>query len=296
MSADWVPLAPDRYHLAEGARWHHGRLLFVDLLAGDLYTCGARPGDTPDRLLGLGVPLGAAEPLADGSGGWIVAAGTGIAAVGPDGRVHWLGRPEEHAATPMRMNDGACDPSGRFWAGSMAADGAPGAGSLYRVDPDGSVHRALTGLSVPNGPAFSPSGTVMYLADSGRGDILRYPLDAATGELGQPSVLVTVPIGQGRPDGMTVDDDGLLWVALWGAGQVRAYTDRGSLECTVPVPTPHVSSVAFGGGRMFVTTARHRLSRPDVLAGAVLSRPCAVTAPAARAFGAAPRAVTEGEG
>ncbi|MCP9206730.1 SMP-30/gluconolactonase/LRE family protein [Streptomyces sp. NEAU-Y11] len=285
--AGWRPAARGRHHLAEGARWYEGRLLFVDLLAGDLYRCGAVETELPPRLLGLGMPLGAVAPVAAAPHAppvWIAAAGTGVALVAPGRRPRWLARPEAGATVPMRMNDGVCDPSGRFWAGSMAADGAPGAGSLYRVDTDGSVHRVLSGLAVPNGPAFTPCGTAMYLADSAHGTVVRHPVDPVTGELGAPETLTVFPPGTGRPDGMAVDDDGLLWVAVWGAGQVRSFAPDGRPVQVVDVPTPQVTSVAFGGGRMFVTTARHRLERPDPLAGAVLSRPCRTTARPAYPF------------
>ncbi|MGW4898619.1 SMP-30/gluconolactonase/LRE family protein [Kitasatospora sp. NPDC004240] len=184
----------------------------------------------------------------------------------------------------MRMNDAACDPAGRFWATSMAADAAPGAGSLYRIGPDGSAQRVLTGLSVPNGPAFDPSGRTLYLADSARGLIGAHAVDPGTGELGPARPLVRLAPYEGKPDGMTVDDHGFLWVALWGAGRVHRYDPEGGLRESVAVPTAHVSSVAFGCGRMYVTTALHRLADPGPLAGAVLARPSTVTAPAAAPY------------
>ncbi|MFD5388870.1 SMP-30/gluconolactonase/LRE family protein [Streptomyces sp. NPDC127074] len=286
-SAGWRPAAAGRHHLAEGARWHQGRLLFVDLLAGDLYRCGTAETEPPARLFALGTPLGAVAPVAvapHAPPAWIAATGSGVALVTDDGRPRWLARPEAGATVPMRMNDGTCDPSGRFWAGSMAADGAVGAGSLYRTDADGSVHRVLSGLGVPNGPAFTPCGTAMYLADSAHGTVVSHHVDPASGALGPPRPVAAFPRRFGRPDGMTVDDDGLLWVAVWGAGQLRSFTPDGRPHHVIDVPTPHVSSVAFGGGRLYVTTARHRLSDPGPLAGAVLSRPCRTTAPPAYPF------------
>ncbi|MFF6984647.1 SMP-30/gluconolactonase/LRE family protein [Streptomyces sp. NPDC008343] len=286
-SNEWRPYTHTRHQLAEGARWFGGMLHFVDLLRGDLYRCHDA-ALSPERLLGLGMPLGAVAPAVQPEPAWVVAAGDGIALCGSDGRLDWLGRPERRADRAMRLNDGACDPSGRFWAGSMATNASAGAGSLYRADPDGSVHRMLEGLTVPNGPAFTADGRLMYLADSALGTITRHTVDPATGELLSSAPFAELDVHLGRPDGMTVDDDGNLWVALWGGGQVLCYGADGGLLNALPVPTANPSSVAFGGGHMFVTTARHRLERPDPLAGAVLVRSTTVSAPPAAPFGREP--------
>ncbi|MFC9331751.1 SMP-30/gluconolactonase/LRE family protein [Kitasatospora sp. NPDC057015] len=289
-AAHWQPCSPERHQLGEGARWYEGRLYFVDLLRGVLHSWapGAGPGG-PRCEAEPGVPLGAVAPVAGRPGEWIAAAGPGVALLRPGGEPRWLARPEEGAPRPMRMNDAACDPRGRFWATSMAADATPGAGSLHRVDRDGSPHRVLTGLTVPNGPAFDGAGTTMYLADSARGLIASHAVDPDSGQLGPARPFVRLGPDEGRPDGMTVDDRGFLWVALWGAGRVHCYDPAGGLRESVAVPTPHVSSVAFGGGRMYVTTALHRLAEPDRLAGAVLARPSRVTAPPVARYRPQPR-------
>jgi sugar lactone lactonase YvrE len=215
----------------------------------------------------------------------VVAAGDGIALCTAAGRLQWLARSERRRDRAMRMNDGACDPSGRFWAGCMETHAAAGAGAVHRTDPDGSVHQVLDGLTVPNGPAFSADGRLMYLADSAHGTITRHTVDPVTGEITGSGPCAHLAPHEGRPDGMTVDDQGNLWVALWGGGRIRCYGPDATILRTLPVPTPHPSSVAFGGGLMFVTTARHRLERPGPLAGAVLVRPTTVTAPPALPFG-----------
>ncbi|WP_121830347.1 SMP-30/gluconolactonase/LRE family protein [Streptomyces sp. S1] len=286
---EWQACSPARYHLGEGARWHEGRLVHVDLLRGDLHRSDPRSDRPPDHVLALGVPLGAVAPAAVPGVDWIVAAGDGIALVGAAGP-RWLARPEYRTDRSMRMNDGVCDSAGRFWAGSMELRASDGAGSLYRVDPDGSVKRVLDGLTVPNGPAFGVDGTYMYLADSAHGTITRYAVDVVTGRLARADPFAELAAHEGRPDGMAVDDDGNLWVALWGGGRIRCYSPDGSVIRDVPVPTPQPSSVAFGDGLVIVTTARHRLSHPDGLAGAVLVAPTTVTAPPALAFGRIPRA------
>lgn len=230
------------YELAEGGRWIDGRYVYVDILSGRLFEL--RDGTdlaTPRQLARLDVPLGAVAPVGDRPGAWIAAAGTGIALLTADGALEWLDRPEDRAPVAGRMNDGVADPAGRFWAGSMAYDGTPGAGSLYRTDPDGTVVRVLDGLTIANGPAFTADGTTMYLADTAVGTILRCRVDPASGDLvGGPETFARLRDGEGSPDGMTVDEEGCLWVAMWGAAAVRRYHPDGHLlhTLTVPAPTP----------------------------------------------------------
>ncbi|PXY27380.1 SMP-30/gluconolactonase/LRE family protein [Prauserella muralis] len=265
----WSAWPGERFELGEGLRYWQHRLLFVDILSGRLFELPDDADHAPRMVAELPEPLGAVAPLA--GGGWIAAAGTGVGVLGDDGRLRWIARPEEGAAFRMRMNDAVADPHGRFWAGSMAYDGAPGAGSLYRLDADGSLHRALEGLTVPNGPAFSADGATMYLADSARGVIHRYAVDEDTGELGGPTEFAT--LSSGSPDGMTVDAEGFLWSAVWGAGRVCRFAPDGTLDRVVPVPAVQPTSVCLTGDRLVVTSARIGLDDPGDSDGAVLSTP-----------------------
>ena len=129
----FTAISQERLELGEGAAWYADTFWLVDLLAGRVLSLD-RARSSVRELLRLDVPVGAAAPTT--SGALILAAGTGIA-VARDGDVSWLDRPEDGAPTPMRMNDGATDPHGRFWATSMAYDNTPGAGSVYRVDGEG---------------------------------------------------------------------------------------------------------------------------------------------------------------
>ncbi|MFE9425760.1 SMP-30/gluconolactonase/LRE family protein [Kitasatospora sp. NPDC006697] len=271
------------YELGEGARWVDDRLVLTDILTGRLLEVTGTEPRTPRELLCLDVPLGAVAPIADRPGHWIAAAGTGIALLAPDGSAQWLARPEDGAATPMRMNDGVCDPLGRFWAGSMAYDGTTGAGSLYRTDPDGAVHRVLTGLTIVNGPAVSADGELLYVADSAAGTILRCTLNAA----GKPlSVKEFAQVDGGSPDGMTLDTEGRLWVAVWGGSAVHRYDPDGTLSAVLPLPVPQPTSVCLrpGGGQLLVTTARYGLTGGPGASGSVLTVPVDAAAPAAAAY------------
>jgi sugar lactone lactonase YvrE len=273
-----------RYELGEGARWVEDRLVFVDILSGRLLEA---PGDAPGeerQVARLDVPLGAAAPVAGAPGEWIVAAGTGIGLLHAGGTLEWLDRPEDGNPVPARMNDGACDPAGRFWAGSMAYDTTKGAGSLYRTDPDGTVQRVLDQITVANGPAFDPDGDTLYYADTPTGVVYRCTIEPASGDILAREPFVRVPAGEGHPDGMTVDTEHHLWVALWDGGAVHRYAPDGSLQGSVVLPTPRPTSVCLGGPagrRLFITTAWHGLDPPAAPAGAVFALDVTATAPPA---------------
>ncbi|MBA4866078.1 SMP-30/gluconolactonase/LRE family protein [Streptomyces sp. PSKA54] len=301
MTGDARPLSPwsDRLVLGESARWVGGRLVLVDILTGRLLEAPAgdragaaadAPGESPAALrtiAELPFHLGAVAPVADAPGSWIAAAGTGICLLSPDGGIDWLARPEDDNPVESRMNDGVADPSGRFWAGSMAYDVTPGAGCLYRVDPGGCVTRVLDGITVPNGPAFNGDGSLMYLADSARSTVHRYPVDASSGALGRPEVFVTLAAGEGKPDGMTVDREGGVWIAIWGAGAVHRYRPDGALDRVIGLPAPQPTSVCLGGrdGRVLhITSASVGRDPAQPYEGAVFRVQVEVPGPPARCY------------
>jgi sugar lactone lactonase YvrE len=249
--------------LSEGPRWDAARaeLLWVDILAGQVHR--ASLGD--DGRLGtvctfeVDRHVGAAAPAEGGA--YVLAAASGFLHLGEGGTIRELAQPEAGRAG-IRMNDGICDPQGRFWAGSTAYDETPGAGRLYRLELDGDCTLVLDGLTIPNGIGWSPDGGTMYLADSGTGDIDAFDFDSGSGELSRRRTLVHVAAADGAPDGLTVDDRGDLWVALWDGGALARYRADGALLETVPVPVDRPTSCTFGGAdgtTLFVTTARNGL-------------------------------------
>ncbi|MPY31240.1 SMP-30/gluconolactonase/LRE family protein [Streptomyces adustus] len=265
-------LGSDRLELGEGIRWTDGRAVLTDILTGRLLALPDRPDERLEQITQLPCPLGAVAPVEGRPGHWIAAAGTGICHIDPAGRVDWIARPEDDARVPMRMNDGVADPHGRFWAGSMAYEATDDAGSLYRLDRDGRVTRVLQDITIPNGPAFSADGTVMYLADSARGVVRRYPVDPGTGDPGTPEPFVALT--SGSPDGMTTDIEGCLWTAVWGAGQVHRYRPDGSLDRVVELPAGQPAGLCLGGpdGRTLLVTSAHiGLPDPGPLDGAVFA-------------------------
>ena len=246
--------------LSEGPRWHEERqeLLWVDILGGQMHRGTLSPHGALERVETISVDrhIGAAAP-ADG-GGYVLAAGPGFLFIDEAGSVCELAQPEADR-TDVRMNDGACDSQGRFWAGTMAYDESPGAGALYRLELDGSCTTVLTGLTISNGIGWSPDASTMYLSDSGTGCVDAFRFDGSTGAISDRRTVVRIDQPGVAPDGLTVDEEGGIWVALWNGGAVSRYAADGSLLATVQLPVERPTSCAFGGpGRdtLFVTSAR----------------------------------------
>lgn len=273
------PATAARYHFGEGLRFDADgrRLLWVDLTAGRLHAAPLDDLDAARVVVAVDGPLGVAAPLASG-GGLLLAAGRGLAVADADGSVRHLRDLEPEG---NRVNDGACDAAGRFWLGSMAWDEAHGAGSLHRVDLDGSVTPVLRGLTIANGPAWSPDGSVLYLDDSGRQHLLAHDVDAA-GDLSRRRVLVEYDEGAG--DGLTVDDEGHLWVAVYGGSAVHRYDPAGRLVARVAVAASQVTSVCLAEGRLYATTTPKGMDDPEPDAGRLFVADVGVEGPPVRPY------------
>ncbi len=255
--AEAIACTSEQMILGEGPRWdaRRGELLRVDILAGRVYRDRVDHDGAliPVDTYQVAGTVGAVAPV-DGDEGWLLAAGRRFLHLSPDGSLRPVS--DDVAPTGVRMNDAACDPQGRFWAGTKA-DRAGGA-ALYRLDGDGHVEVVLQGLTISNGLDWSPDGATMYLADSGPRTIRAFTFDPEFGTISDERALVEVPAEIGAPDGLTVDVDGDLWVAIWGGGRVHRYSPAGVLVQELLVPAVQTSSCAFAGPgmhRLYVTTA-----------------------------------------
>jgi sugar lactone lactonase YvrE len=252
-----------RADLGEGPSWDakSGRLLWVDIARGLVHRFD--PATAADEVFDVGRPVGAAVPTASGS--IALAIEDGFAILDPATRR--LETIAAVAAAGTMMNDGTCDPGGRFWAGTKDADGERPIGSLYRLDPDRSVVEVLTGIAISNGLAWSADGRTMFYIDSPTYGIDVFDVDPTTGDVSNRRRLVDLPRGYGLPDGMTIDEEGSLWVAFWSGSAVRRFAPDGHLVSEVRFPVSQVTSCAFGGedlSDLYVTSARIGLS-PDAL-------------------------------
>jgi sugar lactone lactonase YvrE len=255
-------------HHGEGPVWddRDGSLYWVDMLAGDvLHIRGA----DPVLRHHVGTVAAALRPRADG--GMVVAVERGFALA--DSSWSQLQPLADAFADPtIRMNDGGCDPQGRFYCGTMAYDATPGAASLYRLDPDGSVHVVLRDLTVSNGLAWSPDGHTAYYVDSATQGIDAFDFDPDSGRFSGRRRVAGIDKYLGSPDGLTVDIEGGLWVALWDGSAVHRYSPDGRLDEVISLPTPRVTACTFGGPRLdqlFITTSALGLDDADPIAGAV---------------------------
>lgn len=270
--------------LGEGPAWdaRERRLLWVDIPAGVVHLLDPSTGD--DRRLEVGQPVGAVVP--DRAGGWAVAVRDGFGRLDQQGGfelVHDLARPG------LRMNDGKCAPDGAFWAGTMAEDAGTEVGVLYRMAPGWAPPEAvLDGLTISNGMSWSPDGRTMYFIDTPTRRIDVFDAEPGGAALGNRRTLVDVPDGGGNPDGMTIDEEGCIWVALAHAGRVQRYRPDGTADLVVAVPVPQVTSCCFGGDRsdvLYMTSGRRGAAPGDPLAGAVFACRPGVAGPPARTYG-----------
>lgn len=264
-------VADSRAILGEGPCWHvrSQRLYWVDIDGQRVHEYD--PASGQDRSIPAGASVGCLAPRT--SGGLLLARKNDFAALDL----------ATQAVTPLvtvaeppgnRFNDGRCDPEGRFWAGTMDNDCRTGAGILYRLDADLSLHEMVPGVSISNGLAWSLDGTVLYYVDSPTQCVAAFDYDLVTGGIQDRRVAVTIDPVLGAPDGMTIDAEGMLWIALWDGWSVGRWDPiSGRLLRRIKLPVPRVTACAFGGpdlDDLYITCARQGMDE-KAIANAPLS-------------------------
>jgi sugar lactone lactonase YvrE len=250
--------------LGEGAVWDDAgqRLIWVDITSRRIHFFDP----TVKRDVSIAVDGTPSIAIPRRTGGLVVAMAHGFAILAADNRV------EDIVSLPQgevlaRMNDGNCDSLGRLWAGTMGLGEETGAGSLYRLDPDLTVTRVLSGVTISNGIDWSPDDRLMYYIDSVERRVDVFDFDLTTGTIEKRRPFAAIKDDGALPDGLTVDAEGAVWVACWGGASVKRYTPDGSLERELRLPTRNITSCAFGGPtleNLYITSAREELNAADL--------------------------------
>jgi sugar lactone lactonase YvrE len=273
--------------LGEGSIWdsRESVLCWLDIEGRRLFVTDTTAGST--RSFDLGDKAGTVVPRA--TAGLIVALSHSLVAFDPATSSMETLASFETDAPANRANDGKCDPSGRLWFGSMCPGSEPGTARLYRVDTDLTVTEMLKGVTISNGIVWSHDRKRMYYIDTPTRRIDVFDYDERQGTIAGRRSCIEVPETMGYPDGMTIDDQGCLWVALFGGSRVVCWNpDTGEQLARVDLPVSNVTSCAFGGrnlDELYITTARHLLSKEQLAqqphaGGLFVARPGAKGVPA----------------
>jgi sugar lactone lactonase YvrE len=249
-------LVDARASLGEGPVWddREGCLWWVDIYGETVHRTD--PATGREDVLPIGRMPGAMG-LRE-SGGLVAAVRDGFGFLDPETRKFEIVAPVDADDPTMRMNDGKVDPFGRFWAGTTDMDHRPGLGTLYRLDPDLRTNPVLRDVTISNGLDWSLDNRTMYFIDTPTRRVDAFTFDPAGGTIADRRPAVAIREGAGSPDGMTLDVEGFLWVALWGGWGVERYAPDGRLDRRIEVPAEQTSSCTFGGpdlDLLFITTA-----------------------------------------
>ena len=252
--------------LGEGAIWNYktGELIWVNITDKILNFYSPRLKNNKEMFTGQ--MIGTVVPAE--SGKILVALENGFYQLDPaTGTKKLIADPEEDKPG-NRFNDGKCDPAGRFWAGTMSTEGKKQAGALYRLEADGSVHKMIENVGTSNGIVWSADAAKMYYIDTPTRKVMAWDYHNDTGEISNPETSIEVPQEMGYPDGMTIDAEGNVWIALWGGSAVGCWNpETGELLRTIAVPAKNVTSCAFGDddlGTLYITTARQGTSEEEL--------------------------------
>ena len=261
--------------LGEGPVWdfEKGTIIWIDILKGEIHEHS--PVEKWHRILPVYEMIGSVALCIDGN--FIAALQSGFAFINRStGEIKKIADPEAHLPD-NRFNEGKCDPAGRFFAGTMSLSKKKEQGSFYMLKGDGSVEKKLENLSVPNGMAWTLDHRTFYQIDSPTSEVLSYDYDIKTGNFSNKKIIITIPKKDGIPDGMTIDSEGMLWIAHWSGWQISRWNPATRQKLGfIPMPVANVTSCTFGGDELndlYITSAKAGLTENELneqpLAGAL---------------------------
>lgn len=248
----------------EGPVWHAQKqyLYWVDLFKGTFFRASIT--DLSVEQFTIGQPLGVLALREHG--GLVMAAEHDFNFFDiQDTKLTPISSNLGNGKIPTRFNDGAVDPRGRFFAGTMSWDGTADVGKLYRLDPDQTVTLLEEKLYIPNGMGWSPEGNIFYLTDTHKHVIYAYDYELTTGDISNRRVHIRFEDTE-FPDGMTLDTEGHFWISFWGGSKIGRFDSSGKHVEDIGLPVPHPTSCCFGGADMkslFVTTSQLPLSEDE---------------------------------
>ncbi|CAM3987876.1 SMP-30/gluconolactonase/LRE family protein [Bacillus paramycoides] len=252
--------------LGEGPCWNEKKqiLYWVDIIEKKLYLYN--PANNTNRMITLDQQIGCVVPYLDNVVLLAMERGFYSLNLNTEKLTH-IYDPEPNLLK-NRFNDGKCDPAGRFWAGTTDLYGISGAGSLYCLNNNYSVEKKVSHVNTSNGLAWSPDYTYLYFIDTPTKKVVRYHYDIHTGVISNPTDVITFPENDGLPDGMTIDEEGCLWIAHWGGSKITRWNPlTGEQILSIPIPALYVTSCTFGGSNLtdlYITTARTRMTDEEL--------------------------------
>ncbi|WP_295676845.1 SMP-30/gluconolactonase/LRE family protein [uncultured Mucilaginibacter sp.] len=257
---------PHQCMLGEGSVWDskRGVICWIDILNGEIHEYS--PESEKHKIIPVNQMIGAAVICRDGN--FLAALKNGFGFVNREtGDVNMLANPESHIPG-NRFNDGKCGPDGRFWAGTMSHTDEPEKGSFYVFGTDHSVTKKISNVSISNGMAWRADHKIFYYIDTPTFTVAAYDYDKNTAELDNKRVVINIPEEDGSPDGMTIDSDGMLWIAHWDGWQITRWDpDTEKKLMSIRLPAARITSCAFGGDDLedlYITSARTGLTNDQL--------------------------------
>lgn len=257
MQLSYQVVTPHCCFLGEGPVWDAGTqtICWVDILQGHIHQFST----AHQQLHTLDVREMVGAVALSSNGDFMAALKSGLAFINRrTGDTRLLHHPEMHLPE-NRFNDGKCDPAGRFWVGTMALSEQAAVGSLYMIEKDLSCSVKIKGVTISNGLAWSPDHRTFYYIDTPTSEVVAYDYDLDSGKISNRRLVITIPKEDGFPDGMTIDRDGMLWIAHWDGWQVSRWDPRSGKKLSgIALPVARITSCTFGGphlGDLYITSA-----------------------------------------